>query len=58
MPRATYASALVGGAPARAVVGDVAVVVCVVGDIIGDVGEVEVVGEEVVVVVVGEVVGG
>jgi len=53
MPRATYASALVGGAPARAVVGDVAVVVvCVV-----ILGEVEVVGEE-VVVVVGEVVGG
>jgi hypothetical protein len=55
MPKATYVSALDGGATARAVVGDV---VCVVGDIIGDVGEVEVVSEEVVVVVVGEVVGG
>ena len=54
MPRATYTSALDGGTTARTVVGDV---VCVVGDIIGDVVEVEVVGEE-VVVVVGEVVGG
>ena len=57
MPRAIYVSALVGGAPAKAVIGNVVVVVCVVGDIIGDVVEVEVVGEE-VVVVVDEVVGG
>jgi len=58
MPRATYTSALDGGATTRAVIGDVVVVVCVVGDIIGDVVEVEVVGEEVVAVVVGVVVGG
>jgi hypothetical protein len=48
MPRVTYASALDGGATARAVIGDVVVVVCVVGDV----------GEEVVAVVVGVVVGG
>jgi len=43
MPRATYASALVGGAPARAVVGGVAVVVvCVV--IVGEVVGVQVLG--------------
>jgi hypothetical protein len=48
MPRATYASALDGGTTARTVVGDVVVVVCVVGDV----------GEEVVAVVVGVVVGG
>ena len=43
MPRATYASALVGGAPAGAVVGDVAVVVvCVV--IVGEVVGVQVLG--------------
>jgi len=38
-----YIPTLDGGAAARAVVG-VVVVVCVVGDIIGDVVEVEVVG--------------
>ena len=46
MPRATYASALVGGAPAKAVLGDV-VVVCVVGEVV----------VVVCVVIVGEVVG-
>ncbi len=48
MPRAAYASALDGGATARAVIGDVVAVACVVGDV----------GEEVVAVVVDIVVGG
>jgi len=44
MPRATYTSALDGGATTRAVIGDVVVVVCVVGDIVGEVDGVQVPG--------------